>query len=380
MIRGLARRVVPDVVRRAAGRWRRRPRRGLPPGLGWGAFERAARQVSERSVRSVRHVGLRTWKRAGTYTITFRLSDGAERSLVYKRASYSLDEIPANRDLPVRQGPPEYRIAGLEDGPLTRFLPRTYWRRSRPDERSFEYLFEDLAREHEQLVSHQRRAPISSVGEPLAAMHRALREQFPGRGEPAFIDFTGDYSRRLWEYALAALSACGAATVEPAVERLLERRDEVAAVFLDPSFEVDRPTQAIHGDCNGTNLWVRPGDGATTLKAVDWEWAGYGLPHADLISILKWRPAQDKRELLARYCAAAGRSDVEGEMRWLRRANMERALLDAGFLARQHLDPARSQPWFMRWVRGSVEHLLHETTMLTSSPRRRSREAVGGTG
>ena len=197
-------------------------------------------------------------------------------------------------------------------------------------------------------------------------MHRALREQFADGEIEGFLRFDQAYAEGIWEYALNALNRYVDETGDPAAQRFLDRQDEVRVVFLDPSFQADRPTQPIHGDCNGTNMWVRTSNGHLHLKAVDWEWAGYGLPHADIISIVKWCSNDLKEEFLQRYCAAAGLEDLPRERRWLRRANMERAIMDAGFLAKQYLDPVRSQQWFQEFVRGSLGHLLEETESFAS--------------
>jgi hypothetical protein len=312
--------------------------------------------------QSVRHSKLSTWKDAGTFRLFLQFRDGKERTLIYKRAVYSLEEIPANEGLPVRQGPPELVIARSTDGPLAQFIPRAYWSSACDVDQSFEYLWEDLSVDHVRFVEYQQSSPQADVCEALAAMHRALRKQFSGPGVADLLNFDKLYNERIWEYALCSLRTYFDATGEPMAKAFLDRQQEVRTVFLDPSFHVDRPTQVIHGDCNSSNMWVRRQGDALELKAVDWEWAGYGMPHADIISIVKWRTDEQKEQFLQRYCAAAGVENTAREQHWLRRANMERAMLDAAFLAKQHQDPVRTQQWFKGFVRRSLEHLLRETT------------------
>jgi len=365
-LRRLVKTILPEAAVAALRKRPRRPRAGLPPTLDPSILDQVLGEMKRPRPRSVQYQNLTTWKNTGTFRLILRFEHGGEERLIYKRAVYSLEEIPANEGLPVRQGPPEQVIAQAHEGPLTKFVPRAYWTQEDEDGEYFDYLWEDLSVRHEHFLEYQKLHPQTSVCESLAAMHHALRGQFAGREIAEFLRFDEAYAEGIWVYTLAALPGYLQRTGDPVVRTFLERQDEVRAVFLDSSFHVDRPMQPIHGDCNGTNMWVRDHEGGLRLKAVDWEWAGYGLPHADIISIVKWRPAEEQDEFLRRYCAAAGLEDIMQERRWLRRANMERAMLDAGFLAKQYQDPARSQSWFRGFVRGSLEHLLHDTEVFAS--------------
>lgn len=364
MLRAFVEAMLPEAALSALRGWRKQLRRGLPRGLQWPVLEGVLAMMHRGNPRSVCHCKLSSWKDAGTFRLFVRFRDGTEARLVYKRAVYSLDEIPANAGLPLRQGPPEFVIVGATDGPLARFVPRAYWSKACDD--GFEYLWEDLGEDFVSFVEYQQSSPRTDLCEPLAAMHRALREQFSGQRVADLLDFDGMYSERIWEYAMRTLQAYFEATGEPVAGTLLARQKEVRSVFLDRSFQMERPTQVIHGDCNSSNLWVRRKADALQLKAVDWEWAGYGMPHADIISVVKGRTDGEKKEFLERYCTAAGLANTAREWHWLRRASMERSILDAAFLAKQSRDPLRSRQWFTGFIRRSLEDLLRETTRFAS--------------
>lgn len=325
-----------------------------------------AGQLCSARLRSTRYQGLTTWKDTGTFRVTLRFDDGQERPVIYKRAVYSLSEIPANHGLPVRQGPPEWVVAQTREGPLTAFLPRCYWVDVDEARQHFEYVWEDLGHDHEHFLGYQEAHSRADVVDSLVGMHRALRSQFQGVEVAEFLRYDQEYCEQIWEYTTSSLRLYFDQTRDPVVRSFLAREDDVGAVFLDPVFYVDRPVQPIHGDCNGTNLWVRDEGATLRMKAVDWEWAGHGLPHADIISILKWSSEEEKRQFLEQYCSAAGLGDVAVELRWLRRANMERAVLDAGFLAKQWVEPTRSQEWFRGFIAGSLEQLLAETDVFAT--------------
>ena len=355
-----------DPARATVRGYLNRPRRGLPPILAPSIIENVLQQLGSPRLRSTQYQSLTTWKNTGTFRLILRFDDGRDKRLIYKRAVYSLEEIPANEGLPVRQGPPERLIASIGEGPLSEFIPYPYWVAENRDERYFDYVWEDLGVQHQHFLKYQDTQPRAAVCESLAAMHLALRKQFPDHQDADLLHYDRDYGQKIWHYAISALPEYLRQSGDPVVEDFLRRQDRVSEVFLDPGFHVDRPTQVVHGDCNGTNIWVRRQDDKLHMKAVDWEWAGYGLPHADMISIIKWCSSDEKDEFLARYCDAAGLDDVPAQRRWLRRANMERAVLDAGFLAKQYLDPARSQKWFQPFIGGSLEHLLAEADALST--------------
>lgn len=358
--------VLPRSARTRIRRYRQRQRPGLPPTLDAGVIDHVAEQLSTSRVHSTHYQRLTTWKDTGTFRVTLRFDDGHERRVIYKRAVYSLDEIPANRGLPVRQGPPERIVAQTKEGPLAPFVPRTHWVDVDQASDHFDYVWEDLSLDHEHFLDYQEANSRVDLADSLVAMHRALRTQFDGVDVAEFLKYDQDYSEKLWEYTISSLSRNFERTGDPVIRSFLARKDQVREVFLDPAFHVDRPTQPIHGDFNGTNIWVRDEGGTLRMKAVDWEWAGYGLPHADMISVLKWCSEDEKREFLGGYCSAAGLGSVANERRWLRRANMERAILDAGFLSKQYMDPRRSQEWFRDFIVGSLEHLLDETDVFAS--------------
>lgn len=361
----LARLILPRSARTLVRRHRQRPRPGLPPTLEPTVIDRVAGQLSASRLHATSYQSLTTWKDTGTFRVTLRFDEGRVRRVIYKRAVYSLDEIPANEGLPVRQGPPEQLVAQTTEGPLVRFIPRCYWVEVDESAQHFDYVWEDLGVDHEHFLGYPETNSMTDIAGSLVAMHGALRTQFDGN-EQDFLHYDQPYCEELWEYTIHSLTSYADQTGDRSTRALLGRREEVGEVFLDPTFHKGRPVQPIHGDCNGTNIWVHSEGGELRMKAVDWEWAGYGLPHADIISIVRWSSEMERDAFVERYCASAGLTDVERQRRWLRRANMERAVLDAGFLSKQYLDPKRSQEWFRGFIAASLEQLLAETEFFVS--------------
>jgi len=363
MIGSLILRFLPAFLHPAVNRIRESPKQGIPPGLQTDAVNHAATKLYNGKILSIYYKRLRSWRKSGTFRIFLNFTDGRTFTMIYKRMVYSIDEIPANDKLPAKQGPPEYLVASILTGPLVSFKPITYWQSHNKTEECFEYLFEDLQDDYVPFVDYQKTHSERSICKSLAEMHRALREQIFDLDRNMLIKFDNDYARKVWIYTLDSLPGYYKLTGDPIVNKFLKDSSKIEAEFFDPFFESNRPKQIIHGDCNGTNIWVKEGTNALEMKAVDWEWAGYGMPHADLISILKWRTKEEKEDFLKEYCANAGLTDISRETRWLKRANMERAILDAGFLAKQYQNPKTSKEWFKTFVHDSLVHLIQEASV-----------------
>ena len=93
---------------------------------------------------------------------------------------------------------------------------------------------------------------------------------------------------------------------------------------------------AIHGDYNPSNVLYhvqRP----EQIKLLDWEWAGVGVPHADLVSLMKGaRPDVEERALriFADHDRGLGLAEHRRLYDWCK---LERGLLDGAFMAAQFL-------------------------------------------
>jgi thiamine kinase-like enzyme len=83
----------------------------------------------------------------------------------------------------------------------------------------------------------------------------------------------------------------------------------------------------------------------TQLKVADWEWAGVGLPHADLGALVKSVRREDHAAPLQVFLEEDRRLEPEQHWRLFHWCQLERRLLDAAFLAKQQLISARRVSW-----------------------------------
>lgn len=338
--------------RYVAARFKRRPIvAGLPPGL---AHDVLASVMGERFGESLvrcAHRHLSGWKDGGTYRILATTAGGAERTLIFKDEVYTAEHIPALEGLPVLPGPPEAQVyAGAGSSPLSFCLPTLFWQEEVRPDRHFRYLLDDLSPRYRGL----RKDPddLLLAVRVLARLQRAMA---------ATVWPANDRLLRYDRTFAAALAVYARTNLDAFVRRVGGDEGRVLEP-LWPTVErlcadaADHALVPIHGDYNRSNIHVER-DGGGGVRVVDWEWAGYGPPQADLAALLKGvRPAV-AREAARAFAAERGEPDASRTMRLLRPCRLQRRLLDAGFLAAQHAASQRV-PWMEAEVRKAVAEVV----------------------
>jgi thiamine kinase-like enzyme len=349
-------------LRRAARYLRARIRRerierveGLPTALAFDTLDALCREQGRGRLKRCAHLHLSGWKSRGTYRLELETEAGTRWRLIFKDECYRPELIAALEGLPVSPGPPEAILYRNWNSVLSPYLPQLFWFREVEPGRHFQYLLEDLAQTHAILrpetVDHLRAA------RGLRHIHKALREAFAVKYSDGLIQYDRRYSERLLEYALGNLAEYAARTADRAVATLSGRWREVASVHEREEFYDDGLRVPIHGDYNCSNIHAHRED-ENQLKVVDWEWAGIGLPHADLAALVKSVRREDHPVLLQAFVEGDTRLDPEQHRRLFRWCQLERRLLDAAFLARQQLVSARRVSWLQEEIRRGAGDVL----------------------
>jgi hypothetical protein len=365
-------------LRRTAGYvrrriWRDRVNRieGLPEGVTFETLNALCQEHGRGGLKRCAHEHLAGWKSHGTYRLVLSTDAGTSWRLIFKDECYCPELIPALEGLPVSPGPPEVVLYRSRNSVLSRFLPQLFWFREVEPGRHFQYFLEDLAETHAMLRPEIPDHIKATRG--LLQIHNALRETF-GVGYPdGLIRYDRRYSERLLEYAVGNLSEYVAHTSDDAVAALSDRWREVVSVHQRDEFYDDGLRAPIHGDYNMSNIHTRRGDN-TQLKVVDWEWAGVGLPHADLAALVKSVRVEDYPILLQVFREKDQRLDAEQDWRLFYWCRLERRLLDAAFLARQRLGSVRSVSWMQREIRRAAGDALAAVAWLTAGQTRAASE------
>lgn len=360
-------------VRRAAGYIRRRfwdrdlrPTQGLPPGLEIETVDALCRQRGIGKLRQCTHVHLSGWKTLGTYRLEILTDSGAKWSLIFKNECYRPELIPAIEGLPVLPGPPEALIYKAGTTVLSSFLPKLIWFHELEPRQHFQYMLEDLAKSHVRLKMRQERTDYIPIVHALIEIHKQLNHAFDGRIPDGFIHYDRNYSENLLKYALNSLSKYKSRTGDGTVEALLNRWQDIESVHQRDEFYDNTQHHLIHGDFNGSNIYVDRANEAQ-VKVVDWEWAGVGVPHADLVTLLKSKSTDEQLTLLEVFINEDKRLDLEQHRRIFYWCFLERRLLDAAYLANHEMLSRRRVFWMPRAIRLSAKDVMTAVESLQSS-------------
>jgi hypothetical protein len=362
------------LLRRSAryvlGRYRReRVERieGLPMALDFEILDAVCREQGRGALKRCAHLHLSSWKSRGTYRLELCTEAGTSWRLIFKDECYQPELIPALEGLPVSPGPPEAVLYRQRNAVLSPFLPQLHWFSEVEPGRHFQYLLEDLAQTHA-ILPPDEVAPLKRATRGLLQIHQALRETLAAKAPDGLLRYDRRYSERLLDYALRNLTDYAARTGDGAVAAVTGRWHELVAAHQRDEFYDDELRVPIHGDYNTSNIHAHRDDGSR-LKVVDWEWAGVGLPHADLAALIKYVRPQDQPVLLQVFLEEDRRLDLEQHRRLFHWCLLERRLLDGAFLARQQLVSARRVWWLQPEIRRSACDVLATVEWLGASPR-----------
>ncbi len=331
-----------------------RIRSGPPPGLPLQTLEAVLHEHYGDDLRTLRHEHLSGWKSAGAYRLHIRTTGGSSRSLVYKRAVYDPEETPALREFPLAPGPPEFLIYRSAVAALEPYLPRRTLCREIREHREYEYLFEDLNATHTPLsATDDQAAAAVSAAARLPLVHAALREWSAQEAATAdLLRYDEQFACRLQRYARTAIERYARATSSDIGRRVIEAWPRIEDRHL-AGVPSKRELTPIHGDFNRSNIhWPR--DETGPMKLVDWEWSGFGLPEADLVSLTKGLPSPVLDEALGAFAGGARSPAIARHRTRIDWCLLDRGILDAAFLANEYL--ARWRP--PDWVLGSIEGAL----------------------
>ncbi len=311
--------------------------RGLPEGLSWSILDGICAEHFGSGLVRASHVHLTGWKASWVFRVFARLKSGEIRTFVYKNAVYNSEHVPAVRNLPVKPGPPEYAVyRALRSRPgaaLHAYVPSVYLAEEVNPGSHYRYLIQDLGSSHRALP---RTEAISGVVACLPGLHRNLAAVQSEISGSTLLNYDASFRKALVPYAYAAFARYAEYAPVGAAQDVLDGWEGVVQAYLAAEPLEEDLAGPIHGDPNRTNaLFAR---GGSDIRLIDWEWAGIGLPHMDLAAVIKSGPEPLEREVLKLYAETDRRISPAEHLRLYRRSKLERALIDASFLAIQKME------------------------------------------
>jgi serine/threonine protein kinase len=284
------------------------------------------------------HIQLSSWKPSGTYRIIAHSTNGSNWSLVYKNSSYDLKEIPALEGLPIRPGHSEYVIY-CHPKDLDEYLPFAYLHREIIPKTRYEYLLQDLSYDYKRILHNDNLLKtILKVVEELPFFYSSMDEWADVVGQEHLQSYNEYFSLELQKYAKKNFERYFHFTLDKRVAEVLKKWSDICKIHRCQ--ELHRLKRLpIHGDLNTSNIWIHKEK--NKIKIVDWEWAGFGLRHADLASLLKATPPKIENIALKTYIEQnSDFSPIEHKQiyNWCK---LERGLLDGSFIAAQYVGAPR---------------------------------------
>ena len=338
------------------------PRRGLPRGLSQETVSRICREVTGEELRRSSYVHLSGWKVSGAYRLTLKTQSGRTWPLIFKNAVYNLEELPGLQGMPQRPGPPEYLVYKNASPALSEFLPKVYLCLEIRPGSHYQYLLEDLSRSHRRLSPFGGTEPAGNQNlraaiEQLPLLHDALTEWLHGVDPSAFLRYDDGFSDAFLSYAKDNLEGYFAETQDETVSRVLKFWPQISNLHESADIGELRGTIAIHGDYHNGHMYTDDSAG-DNLKLIDWEWSGFGWPHADLASALKRATPEDEELALSIYAERMKNFTPAEHRRLYEWCQFERGLMDAAYLAKQQMEAPRKVGWVPPYIRRSLRRAL----------------------
>jgi aminoglycoside/choline kinase family phosphotransferase len=230
-------------------------------------------------------------------------------------------------------------------------------------------VLEDLGQEYQRLSDYYGTAAwkgnLLSTAAELPDLHRAMSEWSMDIDPPSYLlQFDRAFSSALTVYAKNNLEHYVRSTGDGMVAKLVESWPRIAEAHESVGSYGTRVVGLIHGDYHPANIYVHRKE-IGRLKLVDWEWTGWGKPHADLAALLKRQPPETEEAALLKYSRQDRRLSAREHRKLYEWCQLERGLLDAAFLARQQMGSARKLNWITDFIRKSALRALRAQEQLS---------------
>lgn len=351
-------------------RWWRLNRRyqGLPSGLSFETVNRLCIDHLGKPLKDVSYIHLSGWKASGAYRLILETAGGHIWQLVYKKAVYDQQELPALRGLSIRPGRPEYLVYKQANSALSEYLPQVYACQEIVPGSHYQYILEDVSQEYQVLKIYGgeegvRKDNLLLALNELPRLHRTLREWSAGVDSNYLLSFGRQFSSSLLVYAQKNLESYFQETEDQTVQKILHRMSLISELFTQIEYQDQRSICVIHGDYHSGHIYVHKNH-HDRIKLLDWEWTGFGMPYLDLATILPTQDPDHEKFGLAYYAKQNNHISYDEHWRLYNFYQLERALLNASYIASQQLESSRKTNWGAQFIQKSTTQVIRALEQL----------------
>lgn len=304
---------------------------GIPEGLKFDELNELCLFYIKHPLKDVSYYHLSGWKKSNTYRLLLETEKGDKWSLIYKNALYRKDTIHALNSFPINPGPPEYTIYSNAKGEIIKYLPTIYRCCEKQTGSHYMYLMQDLNANYRPA---RDKKDILCISAELTKLYSSFGDY--NFDEDSLILYNRGLSTRLQAYIIDNLERYARATNSKTVSAVCTSWQKIASLYED-KFNYSWLSSIIHGDSNLANILVHRKYG-DRIKFIDWEWAGVGLPHQDLASLLKRANPHVEEAALDIFSKNNHTISIDEHKRLYEICQLERGLIDSAFFANQNIN------------------------------------------
>jgi hypothetical protein len=337
--------------------------KGLPPGIEWEILDSLCKNNYASEIKFVCYQHLSAWKISGAYRILIHLANGKEQQLIFKESHYNEEEIPGLVGLPVNLALPEYIIYRQNSLQPLLFLPKVFLAEEIVAGQKYRYIFEDLSQEYKRI---HHGSEILQVTTQFNYVYRKFNDWSHRANLSGLIHYDKDFSRSLQKYAYENIIHLDEKASDPILYQVINQWSEICSVHMLDEFHQYPRNHLIHGDLNFSNIHIHQRD-PKLIKMVDWEWAGFGTPLSDFVSLTKGASPHTKTAAYKNLAGSTGEyspfKELSQDQRLFKRmvswCQIERGMLDAGFLSAQYSNSSHSTRFSLpKAINSSLERLF----------------------
>lgn len=269
-----------------------------------------------RRTPSIQGRSIAGWHSARNYRLLLQTRRGRRWSLFYKN-HFSPDGVPAST---------EYLIYSNVHGALAEYLPDVHLCLENIPGRHYQFLLEDLHEYRKASTAED----LLRVAAMLPAIHDAISEWSLIVGQDRLFEI-GAFR----EFLRKALESYAERTSDKDVSQVCGLWPGIYEEQVLKEFhELYRP---IHWDFGPYNMLIHK-KYPDRIKVIDWESVGLGLPHEDLVALLKRAPPAVEDQASTRYFEHNKRLSLTEHRRLYHWCQKESRLRYIAWMAMQHME------------------------------------------